>query len=717
MAVQKYDIRAPDGTFTAKYWSPKNIPVLSPAGEVLYIFHRVEDVTDLVRADEEGEQLRDRSLMMEREVVARSRELSHAIAALREANARQGELDAAKTEFFSNISHEFRTPLTLMLGPLEDLLEDRREVLSPSQRERLGLAHSNALRLLKLVNALLQFSSLEAGRTNASYAPVDLPSFTAELAAMFQSAAAKNDVRLVIDCAPASERVWIDREMWEKVVPNLVSNAFKFTTRGEIVVRTIDEPTRIVLEVEDSGIGIPATELPRLFERFHRVSNTAGRTHEGSGIGLSLVRELVELHGGTVSATSEEGKGTTFRVEIPKGFGHLPAGSVSHSPVGPGARLRTAHAHALEAESWTKTQELPVISDEGPRPRVLVVDDSADLRTYITNVLSPLYDVETAIDGRSGIEAIAERIPDIVVSDVMMPRLDGFGLVREIRADPRTASVPVILLSARAGEEAAVAGLDTGSDDYLVKPFSARELIARVRTHIELSRTRREWIAELESKNQELEAFSFTISHDLRAPLRAIDAFSSALAEDYGSALDATARGYLDRVRNAAHRMSEMIEDLLRLAQISRGTLHKSRVDLGAIASDIAQGLKHLDPARIATFRIAPGMNVEADPGLLRAVLENVLGNAWKFTSTRAAALIEVGRTEDAFFVRDNGVGFDGAGTAKLFRPFSRLHSASEFQGTGIGLATVQRIIHRHGGRIWIDGAVDQGATVSFTLA
>ena len=728
MAVQKYDIRGPDGTFEAKYWSPKNLPVLSPSGEVLYILHRVEDVTELVRAGEIGEQLRDRTSAMEREVIARSRELAAANVALRDANAKLGELDAAKTAFFSNVSHEFRTPLTLMLGPLEESLVDTADVLSTRQRARLTLAHDHALRLLKLVNALLDFSRLEAGRMRASFAPTDLAEFTAELAAMFHSAVDRAGLELVIDCPRLASPIWVDRDLWEKIVPNLVSNAFKFTHAGRIVVRVREEETCAVLEVADTGVGIPEDQLPKIFDRFHRVPGATGRTHEGTGIGLSLVRELVELHGGRVTARSTVGSGTTFRVEIPKGFSHLPPDSVSQTPATSGGD-RAIRAHVAEAARWVvedgdretdQMRSTAAADSSGARARVLVVDDNADLREYITGLLAPAYDVSTAVDGVAGLEAVRASIPDIVVSDVMMPRLDGFGLVRELRADRATASLPVILLSARAGEEAAIAGLDTGADDYLVKPFSARELLARVRTHVQLARTRRAWIAELEAKNQELEAFAYSASHDLRAPLRVIDGFSQALLEDLAGKLDEQAQSHLRRVRTAANRMSTLIEDLLRLARVTRGELRNVPVNLSALAQDIAAQLQERDPTRVVDVQITEKLVANGDPGLLRTVLENLLGNAWKYSSRRDRALIEMGVSERdgkrAYFVRDNGVGFDPAHGDKLFRPFQRLHGDKDFEGTGIGLATVDRIITRHRGRVWAEGERDRGATVYFQL-
>ncbi len=730
MAVQKYDIRGPDGTFQAKYWSPKNIPVLSRGGSVAYILHRVEDVTELVRASELGAELRGRTQQMEGEVIARSNELASAIHDLREANAKLGELDAAKTAFFSNVSHEFRTPLTLMLGPLEDALADARESLGPSQKTRVSIAHDNALRLLKLVNALLDFSRLEAGRLRPQFAPLDIGTFTAELAGMFQSAVDHAALRLVIDCPKLSEPAWVDRDMWEKIVTNLMSNAFKFTFEGEIAARVRELPERVVLEVKDTGVGIPEAELPRLFERFHRVATAKARTYEGSGIGLALVRELVILHGGTITVDSAPGRGTTFRVEIPKGYAHLPPSFVAQEPVDPRIS-RDVAAYKVEADRWAKrsgestlgagSTVAPTSSPlaRGSRARVLVVDDNADLREYISGLLSPTYETTVVADGILALEAVRASPPNIVLSDVMMPRLDGIGLLRELRANPCTASLPVILLSARAGEEAAIEGLDAGADDYLVKPFSARELLARVRTHVELARARRAWVEKLERANRELDAFSYSVSHDLRAPLRAVDGFTAALAEDYAEHFDDRARGYVDHIRGGVKRMKDLIEDLLELSRISRAELSVDEVDLSALAAEVVAELRRAQPERAVAVDIQPGLRAVGDRRLLQVALVNLIGNAWKFSSKREGAHVAVGAhpAEDpTFFVKDNGAGFDMKYADRLFAPFQRLHATSEFEGTGVGLATTQRVIARHGGRIWVDAAVDRGATFFFSL-
>lgn len=716
MAVQRYDIRSPDGTFQSKYWSPKNLPVFGPNGDVAYIFHRVEDVTELVRASELSEEQRGRANAMEREVISRSRELSAANAELRDANAKLGELDAAKMAFFSNVSHELRTPLTLILGPLEDALADAVRPLSPEQHKRLELAHGNALRLLRLVNTLLDFSRLQAGRLHAVFAPLDVGLFTAELAGMFQSAAAKANLGLHVDCPPLSEPLWVDRELWEKIVPNLISNALKYTMEGSISVAVREEKNRVVISVSDTGIGIPEADLPRIFERFYRVPGAVGRSLEGTGIGLALVRELVELHGGKVAVTSAVGKGTTFDIEIPKGYDHLPQTSVSQTPVNPLA-TRDTKMHAVESLRWAQPLSVANDAKTGSRPHVLVVDDNADLRTYIQSLLSPLYDVSVAADGQAGVESARALLPDIVVSDVMMPRLDGLGLVRELRADTNTASIPVILVSARVGEESAIEGLGSGADDYVAKPFSARELIARIRTHVILAQTRRAWVRELERTNRELDAFSSSVSHDLRTPVGHVKGFAELLREDSTSVLSDRAQRYIDNILTASTRMLSLIEHLLRFAKISREPLNLVTTDLSAMAADVAALLMHTAKNREVDVHIAPGVHAVCDDGLVRLVLDNLLSNAFKYSSKRADPRVEFGVDGVIFYVRDNGAGFDPALATNLFAPFVRLHKESEFPGTGIGLATVQRIIDRHGGRIWADSAVDKGTTFYFTLA
>ncbi|MFN8475055.1 MAG: PAS domain S-box protein [Anaerolineae bacterium] len=407
------------------------------------------------------------------------------------------ELDRAKTAFFSNVSHEFRTPLTLILGPLEDAFT---QATAPEQRERLELIHRNALRLQRLVNTLLDFSRIEANRIQAVYEPTDLAALTRDLASVFRSAVERAGLRFIVDCPPLPAPVYVDREMWEKIVLNLLSNAFKFTMRGEIAVRVQAADGAALLSVSDTGTGIPAGDLPHIFERFHRADSTQARTHEGTGIGLALVQELVRLHGGSISVQSEEGLGSTFTVSIPTGVAHLPADRVGADPRSAATAL-TAEHYLDEALRWLpdelpsraeidRTPEAPIREsvDGEPRPRIVWADDNADMREYVSRLLAPLYDVETVPDGASALEAVRRKIPDLVLADIMMPRMDGFELLSALRGDDSTRAIPVLLLSARAGEEARVEGLQAGADDYLVKPFTARELLARVQAQLERAR-------------------------------------------------------------------------------------------------------------------------------------------------------------------------------------------------------------------------------------
>ncbi len=420
------------------------------------------------------------------------------------------EIDRAKTLFFSNVSHEFRTPLTLMLAPLEDLLGES-NALAPHHYERLDIAHRNSLRLLKLVNTLLDFSRIEAGRFQASYEPTDIAQLTSELASVFRSAVERAGLRLIVNCPRLDEPVYVDRELWEKIVFNLLSNAFKFTFDGEIEVSLRKTQASAELTVRDTGTGIPANDLPYLFERFYRVKNARGRTFEGSGIGLALVQELAKQHGGTVRAESEVGRGSSFIVSIPLGKDHLPAERIGAARSLESTSLR-GETYVEEALHWlpeiqvselqSLRSPLDLVRSEEDRARIVLADDNADMREYVRNLLSSRYDVTALPDGEAALKAIREATPDLVLSDVMMPNLDGFGLLRELRSDSRTETVPVILLSARAGEESRVQGLSAGADDYLVKPFSARELMARVRSHLAMSKVRRQ-AAKLERELRE----------------------------------------------------------------------------------------------------------------------------------------------------------------------------------------------------------------------
>ena len=427
------------------------------------------------------------------------------------------EIDRAKTAFFSNVSHEFRTPLALMLGPLEEVLPEAQERLSPERHEQLITIRRNALRLLKLVNTLLDFSRIEAGRVQAVYEPTDLGGVTSEIASVFRSAMEKAGLRFSVECPPIGEPVYVDRDMWEKAVSNLLSNAFKFTFEGSVTVTLKSMEGAVELRVRDTGVGIPEEHRERVFERFHRVEGTHARTYEGTGIGLAFVQELVRLHGGKVRVESALGQGSTFTVTIPLGTTHLPPERIQATRSVPSTGL-VADVYAQEAQGWLPDEWSPVdvtaLPKSAPLTRpepvadrelIVVADDNADMRKYLRRLLDGRYEVHTVSDGRQALETTRLLRPALLLADVMMPRLDGFGLLRAVRDDSVLASIPIILLSARAGEESRLEGLQAGADDYLVKPFTARELMARVEVHLKLAKLRRETAEREERLRMEAE--------------------------------------------------------------------------------------------------------------------------------------------------------------------------------------------------------------------
>ncbi|HWD38878.1 MAG TPA: ATP-binding protein [Fimbriimonas sp.] len=772
-----------------------------------------------------------------------------------EAERRRAEelakLDKAKTSFFSNVSHELRTPLTLILGCLEEALARSGEA---GEEEALRVAQRNALRLLKLVNTLLDFARLEAGRSTASFVCLDLSTFTEDLASNFRAVAERAGLRFVVDAPDLGEGVFVDREMWEKIVLNLVSNAIKHTLHGSIRVELHRCDDSAVLRVADTGSGIPEDEVPHIFDRFHRVEQVARRTHEGTGIGLALVKELVDLHGGEIRVTSELGKGSIFEVALPLGRAHLPSEKVFSAEDANPPRMMV-DAFTGESLSWLSAEEAPPVEEEARRSdgdHVLVVDDNSDMRSYLGRLIGAKYEVSFASDGAEALNAVVRRRPDLVVTDVMMPGMDGFELIRAIRSDPGLADLPVIVLSARAGEEAKLEGLDQGADDYIVKPFVAQELMARVQSSLRLDKVRKEasrreraledeandtrakldfvmrrlhdlvaivgpdwkamyvsesvsdltgmprseilgqnvwdlfpalfdtemaedlrrtmetgkpmrsdhWLelfqkhfdiraeripggelavvaiditgrvaaerelerrvdertAELLAANRELEGFTYNVSHDLRAPLRSIVFNSSLLLEDLAGSLNEEQLDLLKRQAASALKVATLVDDLLKLSRLSRQELHFSQVDLTAVAHKVVSQLREVKPSKCEIV-IQEGLECRGDETLLSLLLFNLIENGCKFSPNGGLLQVGFDREAKAFYVRDQGIGFEPEYGSKIFEPFERLVKESEFPGTGIGLANVKRIVERHSGKIWADSGPGQGATFYFQLS
>jgi signal transduction histidine kinase/ligand-binding sensor domain-containing protein/DNA-binding response OmpR family regulator len=410
--------------------------------------------------------LRDRALELERVVGERTTTLRERERELADRNDELRSLDRAKTNFFANVSHELRAPLTLTIGPLEDLRE--RAGGDPQIDRWLDIALRNARRLLRLVNQILDVAKLEAGAMQLTPRPLDLVPFTRGMVAAFDAVAERKGIRLTLD-APETVVGSFDPDAIEKILTNLLSNAIKFTPSGGTVgVVLTKQSDRVGLSVRDSGLGIPADRLPHVFERFYQVSPSATNTGAGTGIGLSLVKELIELQGGTIAVASSS-RGTTFTATIPATGGDAAASEPSSIPV-------------VEAEHGAHAPEPATVADEDADvATLLVVDDNADLRGYIRDRFTSRFRVLEAQDGAEGIALAQRHLPDVVLSDVMMPGTDGNELVRVLRASSETEFLSIILLTARADEGDRLKALEGGADDYIVKPFDMRELDARVR--------------------------------------------------------------------------------------------------------------------------------------------------------------------------------------------------------------------------------------------
>jgi signal transduction histidine kinase len=652
------------------------------------------------------------------------------------------ELDRAKTLFFTNISHEFRTPLTLMLGPLEALLQQP-ESLTSAQRNSLELIYRNGNRLFKLVNALLDFSRIEAGRMQAQFAPTDLSVLTADLASVFSDACRRANLSLLVNCPPLSHEVYVDREMYEKIVLNLLSNAYKFTLSGEIEVRLQDDDeagSGVCLMIRDTGCGIPQAEMPRLFERFHRIASRSCRTHEGSGIGLALVYELVRLHGGSVRASSAgEGLGSSFLVTLPYGSAHLsPQQLVVSARPRPPSELRSSFYVQSDGAQMSHSSELvqPLVAPT-LSAHVLVADDNADMLGYVARILRDAgYEVTEACDGRQALECLLsagkkEKQPDLVISDIMMPNLSGFELLSAIRSNDELCHIPVLFLSARAGQESSCEGLEAGADDYLCKPFSSKDLLARVSARIELSRQRKVSLQRerhLRLKAEQAEAtkdrFLAVLSHELRTPLSPALLLVEQLLGD--QTVCAAVRADLQIVVRQMRLQVNLIDDLLDVTKLRQGKVQLRKEHHIPIAPLVSQALEMsrclAEEKRITLLlQTRDHDNVDADPARLQQIISNLLSNAIKFSPQNSSVGVRTWSEDRRLFVAvtDHGIGMDADLIRKLFQPFEQGGDqiTRTFGGLGLGLFISYTLATLHGGSLLVEsGGPGKGSTVTLSL-
>ena len=691
---------------------------------------------------------RTRDLRLEKEKTERAlRETERARAVIEEQAEQLREMDRIKTRFFSNISHEFRTPLTLNIGPLENALTGMYGSLSETLRKQLEIMLRNSRRLLRLINQLLDLSKLESGRMELKVQPGNVVDFIEGIMLSFTAFTEKRGIDLRFETEKEETTLYFDHQNLEKVFFNLLSNAVKFTPDGgRIEVRIEEGPAEIgedVYEavrvtVRDSGPGIPEGEQPYIFDRFHQVDGAVHRIQEGTGIGLSLVKELVELHGGDIEVESEPGAGAVFTVTLPKGTAHFKNAQVFKEAVpddGHPARGAMVEVAVLDEEEALHAEVSADVTPEAgdDRPAILIIDDNPDIRAYVASCLREHYALYVGRDGRDGLEKARRHRPSLIISDVMMPVMNGYELCRAVKSDETINHIPVILLTSKASVEDKITGLEAGADDYIAKPFSARELLARVHNLLRL----REQQSALKKLNKELVRINDALreasemksqllsiaSHDMKNPLTAIREFANIIKEE----LDPESHliELLDLVYDSTNQMLRLITQLLDSAALESGKLELDLkpVSLGELAQTVVRRNERQAEKKgqriVCTLASKHGLLVKADAERILEAMDNLISNAIKYSPHGKNIHVMVSRVdgEAHFSVRDEGPGLTDEDKRKLFGKFQKL-SAQPTGGessTGLGLSIVKQVVEMHEGRVWAESKPGQGSI--FTLA
>jgi len=717
MAVQQYDIRKPEsegGGFEERFWSPFNKPVLNEDGKVVFIIHRVEDVTEFIRLKRQGseqmkvnDQLRTRAQMMESEIFRRAQEVA-------EANRKLRELDRLKTSFFANISHELRTPLTLVLGPVGKLLAAPNS--DGAARRDLEVIQRNARILLKQVNDLLDISKLEAGRFEMDYVRTDLARLVKLLASNFETAASDRDIRYEI-VADALVVMDVDHEKIQRILLNLLSNAFKFTPAGGTVKVSLEKTeNRAIFHVDDTGPGIPLESREAVFERFHQLDRAHAPQKGGTGLGLSIVREFVALCRGSVRVGSNPQGGARFTVELPF---HAPAGTPVRDD---DAAVYGAADTALLVDPGSPSGRLaPSVPMPIGSALVLLVEDNPDMRGYIAGLLSDAYRIEVATNGMEGLEKARQLLPDIIVTDVMMPVMTGDEMVRQLLADPVTRDIPVLMLTAKTDDQLKMKMLREGVGDYIAKPFGMEEFRVKVER---LTAGRRRTIAEraillqkLLKSNQDLERFAYATAHDLRSPLRSIDVLAQWVEEDSEGTLHLQSVEHLQKLRQQIKRMEKLLRDMLDYSTLDQASDRTDEIVKGStLLNDI---LALLDPPAGFQVHASEAFRRLSTPRMpLQQVLYNLVQNAIRHHDRDAGQIdldVETVGPRYVFTVRDDGPGIDPKYHQKIFDMFQTLKPKSQKDGSGMGLALIQKLVAMHGGDVTLESTPGKGACFLFS--
>ncbi|MEZ4698884.1 MAG: ATP-binding protein [Rhodothermales bacterium] len=677
------------------------------------------------------------------------------------------ELDRFKTRFFANLSHEFRTPLTMIIGPLENLISGAYGSVSEAAVRQGHIMLRNAQRLLRLINQLLDLSKLEAGKMELRSRERNIVPFVEGIVYSCLPLAETKKIALNFTSDIEQAPLHFEPDKLEKVFFNLLSNALKFTpAEGTIDVTVTDLPTptaamregAIQIAVRDTGKGIPEGDLPHVFDRFHQVDGSNTREHEGTGIGLALVQELVLLHKGEIEVESTLGVGTTFTVRFPKGKAHLKPEEIAVDSDIPEAMLARGALTELAIEGADLDHEPPAEAGDTPAPvaksdkLVLVVEDNPDVREYVAGILEATYRVITAVDGVDGLDKARTQMPDLIVSDVMMPRMDGNEMCRRLKEDPRFNHIPIMLLTARATNDLRIEGLEARADDFLAKPFNARELMTRVANllilreqekelkrlneHLEVEvanqlelilSERLKYEAELLVAKEEAERSSRlkssildNVNHEFRTPIAGIVGSSDLLAMEVPEDL----RELVDIIKISADRLMRTLNAVVELGALESESyvLHPYQTDVLDVLEEVLE--QQFVRARSKDLDLQYQVNDESlpaviDPMALRRVFELIIDNAIKFT-TEGSINVHVESDSDVVQIRvqDTGVGMDAEFMQHVFEAFVQESNGMtrDYEGCGIGLTIAHRLIDKMGGQIRIESEKGVGSTFTVEI-
>ncbi len=657
------------------------------------------------------------------------------VEAERAVNRRLREVDRLKDQFLANTSHELRTPLYGIVGLAESLIDGATGELPEATASHLSMVVSSARRLSGLVDDILDFSRLTKKSLALRRRPVDLAILTEVVLTLSRPLVGSKQLELRNAVMPNLPAAAADENRLQQILHNLIGNAVKFTESGQVEVSAVAEEGRLVVRVSDTGPGIPADRLERIFEAFEQADASTEREFGGTGLGLAVTKQLVELHGGNLWVESTVSEGSDFYFTLPLAAGDAAATPLEDSLARP--RVVEPLAEPMADDLGSKEYLSPSLAAHRDF-HLLVVDDEPVIRQVLANHLATLgCRLTQASSGREALRLLEAHRFDLVLLDIMMPKMSGYEVCRILRQKTSLEELPVIFLTAKNRVSDLVTGFASGANDYLTKPVAKNELLARVGAHLQLLDAHRRLerlvveradrieslgakARELEAANAELERFTYTVSHDLKSPLLTIRGFLGLLQQDVAKGDPERVENDVRRIETAADTMQKLLDDLLQLSRIGRQVGRPEEVPVVELAMEAADLVAAEIAERGVELEIMSSMPaVFGDRIRLRQVLQNLIHNGVKFLGDQTEPRIEVGARQDGdetvVYVRDNGIGVDPSDHEKAFGLFQQL--AGNEKGTGIGLALVKRIVEVHGGRIWVESeGRGQGSTFCFTL-